>query len=330
MSFLACRRSGQSEELRQAISTFPISTWMRERMKVYDTGGKNIQADCPVCLGKAKLGVSRFKKVAQCFKCSDGGAGGSIWNGRADLIKLIRLVEKCDYRTALQTIFRSSGIAEPVWRREEQIDRGIPEDAIPLWETSPLHPSRKELARRGMDHLSAISHVCVTGPYEGRVILPAMWFDEVDAWEAKAYMSIKPKSLFPDWFETGHSIYTTRKWDTNADFAIVTESIFDAETFGINALGLYGSTLHEGQVIRLLSLAARGIKRLVWALDFDAWKKQAKAILSWTEMHFQNLVAPLPAWSDPNSLGWARCWELVQNAHPVSDATDIVLFGLDR
>lgn len=326
----SCNRNFRNEELKRAIANFPISMWLNQRLKVYDTGGKNIQVDCPVCRGKKKLGVNRYKKVAQCFKCSDGGAGGAIWNGRADLIKLICIVDGCDFRAAIKTVYALTGIPEPKFEREQVFDRGIPDEALPLSEAHESHASRQMMVRRGVSHLIESTNVCVDGEYAGRVILPATFFDEVLGWEAKAYEAIKPKSLFPEWFETGRSLYTTRRWDYSADFAIITESIFDAETYGINAVGIFGSVLREGQFSKLLELAGKGIKRLVWSLDFDAWKKQSTAILSFTEMHFGNLVVKLPKWSDPNQLGFVECWKLVQNAQVIRDSTDLVLFDLDR
>ncbi len=319
-----------NEDIKVAISAFPIRLWLGQKGRVSDTGGFNLQIDCPVCRGRNKLGVHRIKKVAQCFKCSEGGAGGHVWNGRADLIGLIRLLDQCDYRQAILTIYKFAGLQEPKWERLQPINRGIPEESIPLKTTSPLHPSRQWLQKRGVDHLAEHAYVCVDGKYQGRVVLPAMWFDEVTGWEAKAYVNTSPKSLFPEWFETSHNLYTTRQWDHSADFCIITESIFDAETFKINAVGMYGSTLREGQLMRLLDLKNRGITRLVWCLDYDAWRKQAAAILTRTEMHFTNMVCDLPKWSDPNELGWAKCWQLVQNAKAIKDSTDLVLFGLDR
>jgi len=319
-----------NEDLKTVCDAFPVVTWLSSKVKVSDTGGANVQIDCPVCRGRNKLGVHRVKKVAQCFKCSEGGAGGTVWNGRVDLIGLIRLLDLCDYRQAIRTIYSYAGIAEPKWERNKPVSRGVPKEAYPLRDVAASHPSREWLHKRGVGHLAECSHVCIDGPYEGRVILPATWFEETAGWEAKTYVGSQPKSLFPEWFETSHNIYTTQEWDTSADFCVITESILDAETFRINALGLYGSTLREGQLLKLFELKARGINRLVWCLDYDAWKKQAAAILTRTELHFINLVCDLPRWEDPNQVGWAKCWELVQNAKVIKDSTDLVLFGLDR
>jgi hypothetical protein len=319
-----------NDDLRTVVNAFPVVTWLSSKVKVSDTGGANVQLDCPVCRGRNKLGVHRVKKVAQCFKCSEGGGGGTVWNGRVDLIGLIRLLDLCDYRQAVRTIYSYAGIAEPKWERLQPISRSIPEESFPLRDVSPLHPSRVWLRSRGVEHLAECSHVCVDGDYEGRVILPATWFDETAGWEAKTYTNSKPKSLFPEWFETSHNVYTTQQWDAAANFCVITESIFDAETYKINAIGLYGSTLREGQLMRLLDLKARGISRLVWCLDYDAWKKQASAILTRTGLYFENLVCDLPKWKDPNQLGWAKCWELVREAKIIKDSTDLVLFGLDR
>ena len=108
-------------------------------------------------------------------------------------------------------------------------------------------PSVRYLHNRGVQHLVSSSYVCIDGPYRGRILLPAMWLNELMGFEAKSYAGKKPKSLFPDWFLTSATVYTTRRWDNNLPFCVVTESIIDAETLGVNAIGLYGSTLSWAQ-----------------------------------------------------------------------------------
>lgn len=316
-------------DLRDAIRQFPVVLWLSQHCRVYDSGAENVYIDCPVCRGRAKLGVHRTKKLAQCFKCAEGGAGAGVWNGKSDLVGLVRLIEGCRYSTAFSRIFAMSGIPETEYRRRVVDSKEMPKESLPLSETSPKHPSRAMMISRGVDHLSADSRVCVDGRYAGRVILPCRWFGESDGWEAKSYdKNLKPKSRFPDWFQASQSVYSTKNWDHGSDFAVITESIFDAETFGLNACGIYGSTLREGQLVKLLSLRDLGVRRLIWCLDYDAWSKQCKAILGSTLSGFDNFVIRLPQWTDPNQLGRDACWDAVASAVHVRDSLDLALLDV--
>ena len=58
---------------------FPIAAWLGKHTKTYDTGGRVVYADCPICKGKRKLGVYRYNRVAVCGRCKEGGHGHGIW-----------------------------------------------------------------------------------------------------------------------------------------------------------------------------------------------------------------------------------------------------------
>lgn len=262
----------------------------------------------------------------RCFKCdeNEGGQGGSTWNGKAGLPKMMMILEKITFHEAVKKIYAESGFPDPPFIKQDAPQELIPKEAIPLTKAHPTDPTVKYMLKRWMSHLIPYSYVCMTGQYRGRIILSTNQHGILTGFEAKTYTKQKPPSLFPDYQDTWSSFYTTRSWDWSKDFLVLTESIFDAETLGVNAVGLYGSSLKDGQFAELLTSKARGIKKLVWLLDWDAWKKQSKMILARTLGIFDNYVCNLPEGTDPNALGRDKCWDLVSKAELVRDEFDLV------
>lgn len=312
-----------ASNLKEAIDRFPVVRWLDVRTKVRDSGGENVMITCPVCRSQ-KLGVHRSRRTAQCFKCNEGGAGHGVWDGKSGLIGLIQLIDRCDRRTAIDIIFRESGVPDYGYTPKEIPETKLPAEAIPL-SKAPLHPAAQMLHNRQCGHLVPTSYVCVDGRYSHRVLLPVQWFGELVGFDAKTYANGTPKSLFPMW-QTSGAVHSTAAWDHSADFAVITESVLDAETVGINAIGILGSVLRPAQLSKLLEIKQQGVRKLVWFLDFDAWRKQYNAILRKTG-RFDNYVVPLSEDADPNSLGREKCWQLIEQATLVRD--ELELFHLE-
>lgn len=311
-------------DFEKAVKAFPIASWLSRR-GAKDSGAENIRVNCPSCGGYRTLGVNRNTKLAHCFKCVEGF--GREWNGKSNLVGIIKLFDRCDDRTAYATIFRESGVSfessTSVPTREAP-KLFYPEDSIELSKANVQHAAYQMMTRRGVEHLIPTTRVCVSGKYAYRVILQAQTFGELHGFEAKAYSNQMPKALYPEWMDTALHVYTTQQWDATADFAILTESIIDAETYRINALGLYGSVLRDGQLAVLVSMRSKGIKRLIWSLDQDAWRKQCRSMLSKTTLLFENYAVDIPKDQDPNSLGFTRCWDLVSRAEHIIDPASYI------
>lgn len=312
--------------LSEAILQFPVVTWCSDYLKVYDNGATNFYCECPVC-GKRKLGVDRFKKLFHCFTCDDGGLNQGRWTGRANLIEMICLVERVSKAEAIAKIYSRSGFPDPIVKREIKTpEHLIPRECIGLWKAHATHPAVQMLITRGVEHLIETAYIALDGKYQNRIVMPAYFCDVVTGIEAKAIdKTQRPKSLFPNWFDTANTIYTTSKWSTKDKFCVVTESILDAETFGVNATGLYGSSFKDGHLRCFLDLKReRGVTTLVWCLDNDAWAKQAKMLLSKTLSHFENCVIPLPYKQDPNEIGRDQCWDRLSKAEYIRDELDLL------
>jgi hypothetical protein len=325
-------------KLDKAIAEFPLISWLSEFTKVKDRGTRNIYVDCPICETKKSLGVWIEKRLFHCFGCdpNEGGKGGGIWNGRANLVQMIALVDKCSKGKAIAKILKLTGFPD-VYTPQSAPKVIIPEEAIPLRTCSPRNDAVRYLVEtRKLPHLVETSYVCVEGKYRDRIILPVFSFasderfkPELIGFEAKSYVNAHPKSLFPDWFDTESNLYVSRFWNIQAEWIAVTESIFDAETIRWDAVGCFGG-FKDGQWSLLLDMRKRGVHKLVWMLDGDAWLKQTKHILARALPFFHNYVVDFKKDEDPNSVGTERCHQLIEKSRLVADEFDLALLTLDK
>ena len=316
------------DDLKIAIANFPIRRWVSENFTRVSSSnrGEFLRVDCPFCGGRNTLSIDTRKKYCRCFRCEGKSVSEGSWSGRGGIVDLVCAVEGIDVKSGIARVFQLSEFPDTVVRQEKPVavDKDIPAEAIPLDKVENSHESVQGILRRGLIHLLESVYVCVDGRYARRWILPVYWQHEFVGFEAKSYVGDKPKSLFPEWFKTGEYVYATQTWDTRFGFVVVAESIFDAETIGLNAVGLFGSTLRVGQLTRLIELAEnRDVHSLVWFLDSDAWTKQQAGILRYTNVLFDNYVVRVPPGQDPNSLGKDKCCDLIRAAIKVSDSVTL-------
>lgn len=325
-------------DLDNAIRAFPVVQWLSQFTAVSDGAGANLYATCPVCGGRAKLRIRKENRAWKCYRCVDGGHGVGKWNGKGSLVSLVAHLEQLTVPKAIEFIGAQAGVPDLAYVPPDVPYQKIPREALPLSEFDTEHVAWERLRERKLTHLAPRIFGCVSGQYADRWILPANFLGHTEGIEAKSWFrTVLPKALYPVWFKTPEWVYTTYDWDFSLGFAVVTESIFDAETFQQNAIGLYGSTLLPGQLDRLLELRAKGIKTLFWALDPDAVKKQNQAILQKTIGLFKNYTVSFPCKShnlgsgshasgkmDPNEAGQATCWELLDTAVPIESELDLL------
>lgn len=320
------------EDLSRAIKKFPVLTWLSEHTRIRQRENVNVYANCPICKGTWTLGVHVEKRIFHCFKCNEGGKGGSQWNGRASLVTMIRLLERCSFHEAVKLIYKLSGLGDIVFSQLGQ--REVPKELLPEGHYRPILSSdagrklAKWLDQRGVLHLFDECYLTNT-KYQGRVILPCYYFGELIGFEAKSYTNQTPKSLFPDWMDTYSYFYTT-DGKLEREFLVITESVLDAETLSMYTIGLYGSSLKEGQLARLIKLKEQGLKELYWMLDEDAMVKQLKIILTQTGQAFRNKICVLPKGEDPNSYGSMNCFNAVSGAIAVEDEWQLLQLLAER
>ncbi len=282
-------------------------------------GRKNAYALCPVCGGDKKLSISKEKKIVRCFKCEQGHGRG-VWEGRADAIRFIMIVLKCHRGRALHELFTNVGPLPVEAGEADELDLNLPDEALLIGASCDEdHPCRQFLNRRGLARFVGDWYMCPTGHYHGRVIIPVKSLGEDWGFEAKSYIGAEPKSLAN--LREG-AIYLSRQWDTERDYAVITESCFDAESISMNAVGLFGSALDENRLSTLLPLRRLGVTKLIWFLDGDAFDKQLSIIRKWTSLYFYNHRIRCPKGQDPNSLPMLDRWKLIQSAVPLNNAFD--------
>lgn len=302
--------------LKEAISGFPIVEWAsRHITSLRDTGGRNARGDCPICGRHGTLSISRDKRIARCFTCE--AHGSTLWNGRADLVRFIMLVLGCNRGRAIAEIFQHAGMPmEAIPAEEKNLD--IPEDAMCIATScDPDHPARQRLHERRMGRFEHQWYVCVTGRYSGRWIIPVNLDGQYRGFEAKSYCGQTPKSL------TGNlapgTVYKSETWSYSLTYAVITESVFDAESVGINSIGTFGCNVSEQQFAEILKLRHQGITDLVWLYDPDAMQKQTSVIRRWSAGFFNNRFARLPAGLDPNAASFNQVWQAINNAEPMDN-----------
>jgi hypothetical protein len=291
-------------------------------MEIFDTvkdpGGENFTVECPIC-GSPRMGVHREKRLFHCFKC-DEGEYSDAWDGRANLVTMICMMEKVSKPEAVRKIFEAAGEMDYDIPREPLPEKVMPDDVEDLIRY-PHSDAAMYLSERQLDHMK--NRVGLSATWKGRLILPCWYFNKMVGFEAKAYIdSVKPKSLFPSWFKPSDYIYTSKVWTKDYDYIVLTESIFDAETVHYNAAGIFGSNLSERQLRILIGLKTDGYRVLYWMLDADALSKAVKTILRRTSEFFYNYVCMMPPDEDPNSIGRDSCKELIHSAKPVRDEFD--------
>lgn len=318
-------------DLSEAIENFPILSWLQQHFQIRDSGRDQIRIDCPVCRGRRTLSIKLDTKQFHCFRCDDGGLGAGVWTGRAGLFGFLVLVEKISPKAAADRIRGLAGMPEAPRRAAAPAITTWPRESVPLTSAPATHASVRMLVDRGVGHLVNSAKVCVDGEFAYRVLLPCNFFGTVTGFEAKTYVNASPKSLFRDFTGGCGHVYSSIRWDDSKDFCVVTESILDAETLGVNAIGIFGSVLRNQQLLDLLGLRSRGVRKLIWFLDGDAVKKQANLIRQKTGLFFDNYAVDLktldilsPEGEDPNSLGHDKSWSLVERARPIADAFDLI------
>lgn len=301
-------------KLADAIAVFPIVEWCRTHFVVHDAGGENFYINCPFCpetKSKAKIGVHRVRRFFSCFRCREGFS--TEWTGNASVVEMICLVERVSKAQAIARIYSMAGLPDTIPEAPEVPKELIPKEAISLAKSDRSIPAVDFLYRRGVGHLHQSSYVCLDGRFADRVILPTNYLGKLTGFEAKSYTGKTPKALYESWFSTSTTLYTTQAFDESPDTVVITESVVDAETVMRNALGLYGSSLKEGQLHLLKSLRDIGVLNFIWMLDEDAWKKIVKIL----EKQFlgvgNSYLTRLPKGEDPNSLGHDECLRIISD-----------------
>lgn len=251
-----------------------------------------------------------------------------MWDGRASLPYLMKLVSRQSLSECYEEIRKYEGNIDVAYRGRSFIgeEARLPDGCERIPNLSRIHPAAEFLQKRDCSHLQNHISICTSGQYSGRIILPVEHDGELVGFEAKSYSGHRRKALYPEWFAAGEYVYRTRVWNDAFPFAVVTESILDAECIGANAVGLFGCTLRDTQIPRLLELRKLGVEGLIWFLDDDAFRKQMRTIATKMDSLFENYYVRPPKGQDPCSLRRQGSHQLISQAKKFTTSLDCLEF----
>jgi len=141
--------------------------------------------------------------------------------------------------------------------------------------------------------------VCTSGRYMGRLILPVFEEGVLVYYQARSLMRQKPKFLNPPEEEEkrGKAEFIFNL-DTAAEEEIVflVEGFFDAMRIGDAAAALFGKTISQSQLEKLI---LAGVKKVAVFLDSDA-KKESRKLAKVLLPHFETFICQPPDGFDPD------------------------------
>jgi len=280
--------------------------------------GEEVLFFCPKCKHhKKKLSVNIAADKFKCWVCDY--AGHSIrrivrgYGDRRTLGEWDELTNHVDI-TSFEDLFQ--GESEEA---EQRIF--LPEEFRSLTsKTLPLHASlvKRYLADRGLDRRDILHWkigYCVSGQYEGRVIVPSFSSaGELNYFVARSYNNHWKKYMNPP--ASRNIVFNDLMIDWNSDIILV-EGVFDAIKAGSNAIPLLGSQLNERS--KLFQAIVKHDPRVYLALDADAEKKSTnliKKLLTYGVELYKVEVAP---YSDVGEMSRDEFRERRDEAKPVGD-----------
>jgi DNA primase len=275
---------------------------------------------CPKCKHhKKKLSINIEKDKFKCWICDWSGTtikrivvrNGNFSQNR-EWNELTGVVDLSDY----EKIFFAE---EKVVKKEETLS--LPEEFQSLCNKDNSLTSlqaRRYLKERGIskeDILFWKIGYCVSGDYEGRVIIPSFNLDgKVNYFVARRYDDINwQKYMNPS--ASKDIIFNELYLDWTQDITIV-EGVFDAIK-AKNAIPLLGSTLREGS--RLFKELIRNDPAIYIALDPDAERKAEKLIKDLLTYDAEVYKIPIPAGKDVGDMTHEEFLECKQQAVLIKD-----------
>lgn len=249
---------------------------------------------CPFCRmtqapdTKYKLQLNVTKGNYHCYRCSTSGY--------------------CDTGALLDV--------EAVAAQAEVTPRELepwPEDAEALDPKAIVHrPYVDYLAKRRLldEALNAKAHVCLTGYYAGRVLIPHVvlggklgdlnYYDA--GFSARTIRAgVEPKYLYPRGMDKRQSLWGLHLHRGHTLFVV--EGVFDALGLYGCAVATFGKNISDEQLDLLAQRGAARAARIVMCLDGDAWEECAAYAM---RLRLRGLTevqwAKLPPGKDPGDL----------------------------
>lgn len=267
---------------------------------------------CPFHEGRhgPKLGISLGSGGWKCWVCP--AKGGSI---QQLFRKLRQGSDKIQF-------------AKELWKEKEEYKRTVgtetfklPKEFIPLWqETGSFFYAKAKgyLHSRGVTEGDILKHrlgYCESGRYSDMIIFPSYTENgTLNFFSGRSYL---PNNKY---FAIPSEIEKDQVYDENlinwSEPVILVESKLDAIVVRRNAIPLYGKKLNVKLREKIIN---EETPKLIFCLDGDALKDAMEQSKYFIESGIECFKVELPIDEDPNSLGYEKVWQFINNAVKITE-----------
>ena len=275
------------------------------------TSGDNYAFYCPKCNHhKPKLEIDIKRGLWHCWVCNSGGRTIKSllhWSG----------VDYSKYKLFDDIELVSN---DNVSKNQIIVDNKLPDEFISLITGTGFYANaaKNYLLKRGISKDKIIQYnigYCIDGVYRYRIIVPS--YDcsgKLNYFVGRSFMdNLTLKLLSPPWSKDiiGFELYVN--W---SEPIILVEGVFDAITVGYNAIPLFGKTISNKLVAKILD---SDLSEIIVCLDSDAMVASLDIVVKLMGLGYTVRHCQLPLNSDPNSIGSDMIWKYIENASIVTD-----------
>jgi hypothetical protein len=277
-----------------------------------------INPDCDDTGGNLEINLE--KGLFHCWKCHYG-KGKKIRHLLKDFLGWSPNVDEYVSPSDLQNL------GEELFSEEEKKVtefKGLPKEYVFLGGSDLSYVGKKALkyalSRVSQDDIIKY-HVgyCGLGIYKWRLIIPAFEDGKATYFVSRAFMAgVEPPYRNPDEEECGigkSEVVFNIDGAREQGMAVVCEGVFDAMRVGKAGVAIFGTSISDTQVLKLLSPPL--IKEFCVMLDQDAIKSAVK-IAGLLKSYRPSVKLVIPPSGDPGSWPSEDIWSWINNAQPYS------------
>lgn len=307
----------------------------------YTGSGEEVHFSCPICgENRKRMFVNLFSGKVYCHNCGYS----------SHIVGLISWVEGVSW-TRANAIFKdikgSMSLPEDFGQNtlarmfESDFRSDLQKRAIPLPEEYiAINPAKtnmvtkqaiRYLKSRKVTEKQITIHkmgVCISGEYQGRVIIPIWENNELRFWIARAMSKdayMKEKSPSDEDYQTSKSevIFNIDRAAKKYHSIVISEGIYDALSWGDIGVSLLGKILYEAQLNILLDYRELLTEGVYIALDWDARDKATEMAERLSEFFDVKMINIPQKYDDPNNYlqkhKRSDMWDLIQSAEPYTE-----------
>ena len=268
---------------------------------------------CPFC-AHPKLNVALSSGKWGCWRCGQGETSKSKGHSVSILFKRVNASRD------------NIKLAKELWNEKVRIKPTIdpvilklPVEYKPLWEPSIsffYKKAKSYILNRGLTERDIIKYrigYCESGQYDQMIILPS--YDDnghLNFFTGRSFVT----KLFkvPENIDKNVITYEDQiLWD---EPIILVESQLDAITIRRNVIPLNGKAITDQLKARILK---EKVPKIILFLDGDALSSVMKNAVYFIQNGIEVSKVNIPEDEDPNSLGFEKAWEYIDNAEPITN-----------